>query len=236
MRTYEKTHPWLKFSLDLRELEHATWILVGEAVSKTEHIAGVPLDPEAAKELHAVYIAKGVLATTAIEGNTLTEDEVRRYLDRQLELSPSRQYLGQEIDNIVHVCNRIGDAILNKKSRPISVDEIREYNRLVLQELPLQEDVVPGELRQHSVMVGRYRGVPAEDCEFLLNKFCEWLNSLEFPKKPRAALRYNICYRRSSLFCLDSPFRRRQWANGPVNRVSLSSPGGIPDTCGPSIE
>lgn len=182
MRTYQKTHPWLKFSLDLRELEHTIWILLGEAVSKTEHIAGVPLDPDAARELHALYIAKGVLATTAIEGNTLTEDEVRRYLEGHLELPKSRQYLGQEIDNIVEACNRIGDEIINKKSGPISDAQIREYNRLVLSKLPLQEDVVPGELRKHSVIVGRYRGAPAEDCEFLLNKFCEWLNDLDLPK------------------------------------------------------
>jgi len=30
-------------------------------------------------------------------------------------------------------------------------------------------------------MVGSYRGIPAEDCEFLLRKFCEWLNSLDLP-------------------------------------------------------
>jgi len=182
MRTYEKTHPWIKFLLDLRELEHSTWLLLGEAVSKTEHIAGVPLDPDAAKTLHAVYLAKGVLATTAIEGNTLTEDEVRDHLEGRLKLPPSRQYLGQEIDNIVEACNRIGQEIIRDGSGPISVQDILEYNKLVLRELPLQEDVMPGELRRHSIVVGRYRGAPAEDCEFLLNKFCEWLNSLEFPK------------------------------------------------------
>ncbi len=182
MRTYEKTHPWLKFALDLSKADYRTWLLLGEAVSKTEHIAGVPLDPEAAKQLHAVYLAKGVLATTAIEGNTLTEEEVRAHLEGRLELPPSRQYLGQEIDNIVTACNRIGGEVVRGGCGPISPDEIREYNRLVLNELPLQEDVAPGELRQHSVMVGRYRGAPAEDCEYLLAKFCEWLNDLAFPE------------------------------------------------------
>ena len=182
MRTYEETHPWLKFSLDLRELEHVTWLLLGEAVSKTEHIAGVPLSPEAAGQLHAVYLAKGVLATTAIEGNTLTEEEVREHLEGRLELPPSRQYLSREIDNIVTACNRIGEEVFQGKHGPILPDEIREYNRFVLNELPLQEDVVPGGLRRHSVMVGRYRGAPAEDCEYLLAKFCEWLNGLAFPE------------------------------------------------------
>lgn len=181
MRTYEETHPWLDFRLDVSQLDYTSWLLLGEAVSKTEHIAGVPLDPDAAKELHAIYLTKGALATTAIEGNTLTETEVRDHLEGRLELPPSRQYLTQEIDNIVAACNDIGNAALRGDSGPITADEIRGYNRLVLKDLPLQEDVVPGELRNHSVMVGRYRGAPAEDCGFLLEKFCDWLNRLKMP-------------------------------------------------------
>lgn len=182
MRTYEKTHPWLDFTMDAGNLAYTSWLLLGEAVSKTEHIAGVPLDPDSAKELHAVYLAKGVLATTAIEGNTLTEDEVREHLAGRLELPPSRQYLAQEIDNIVEACNSIGNGVIRGDSGPLTADEIRDYNRLVLRKLPLHEDVTPGELRLHSVMVGRYRGAPAEDCEFLLSKFCEWLNTLKLPE------------------------------------------------------
>lgn len=182
MRTYEKTHPWLDFTLDVRELDYTTWMLLGEAISKTEHIAGVPLEPDSAKKLHAVYLAKGVLATTAIEGNTLTEDEVRDHLEGHLQLPPSRQYLAREIDNIVAACNGIG--VIRVGSGPITVEEIRGYNRLVLRDLPLQEDVVPGEFRSHSVMVGRYRGAPAEDCEFLLGRFCDWINGFSLPDQP----------------------------------------------------
>jgi Fic family protein len=40
--------------------------------------------------------------------------------------------------------------------------------------------VVPGKLREHSVLVGRYRGAPAEDCEYLLDRFCQWLNGPDF--------------------------------------------------------
>lgn len=181
MRTYERTHPWLDFTLDVRELDYTTWMFLGEAVSKTEHIAGVPLEPESAKMLHAMYLAKGVLATTAIEGNTLTEEEVRKHLEGRLQLPPSRQYLTREIDNIVAACNDIGNGVIRGNSGPITVDEILGYNRLVLRDLPLQEDVVPGEFRSHSVMVGRYRGAPAEDCEFLLGQFCDWLNGLALP-------------------------------------------------------
>lgn len=187
MRTYEKTHPWLDFRLDVRQLDYTSWLLLGEAVSKTEHIAGVPLDPDSAKELHALYLAKGALATTAIEGNTLTEHEVIEHLRGRLKLPPSREYLTQEIDNIVAACNDISNTIIQKNSDPITPDEIRKYNQLVLQQLPLQEDVTPGVMRLHSVMAGRYRGAPAEDCEFLLERFCDWLNKLNPPKGQEAA-------------------------------------------------
>jgi len=182
MGTYKETHPWLDFSLDVRQLAYTTWLLLGEAVSKTEHIAGVPLDPDAAQKLHAVYLARGALATTAIEGNALTEDEVREHLEGRLQLPQSRQYLGQEIDNIVAACNGIGNAVIRADSNPITVDEIKGYNSLVLENLPLHEHVEPGQLRRHSVTVGRYRGAPAEDCELLLEKFCDWLNGLELPR------------------------------------------------------
>lgn len=182
MRTYEKTHPWINFALDVTGLNYVAWLQVGEAVSKTEHIAGVPLDPDAAKKLHGMYLAKGVLATTAIEGNTLTEDEVREHLEGRLKLPPSRQYLGREIDNVVAACNRITADVFKDNRCPITADEICEYNRLVMTGLPLGENVVPGEIRRHSVVVGRYRGAPPEDCEFLLEKFCKWLNELEYPE------------------------------------------------------
>ena len=183
MRTYEKTHPWINFSLDVSEIPYTTWLLLGEAISKTEHIAGVPLSPAAAQRLHEIYLAKGVLATTAIEGNTLTEEEVRLHLEGELNLPPSREYLSKEIDNVVEACNNIGKRIISDEGHQnITIEEIKEYNSLVLRDLPIDHEVVPGEYRDHSVLVGRYRGAPAEDCNFLMEQFCEWLNHLEFPK------------------------------------------------------
>ncbi|MEW5956545.1 MAG: Fic family protein [Chloroflexota bacterium] len=177
MRTYQETHPWITFQVDLRKASHKLWMLLGEAQSKCDHVAGVPLLPNVAEYLHQVFLAKGVLATTAIEGNTLTEEEVFRRLEGKLELPPSKQYLGQEIDNVVEVCNLIANQIFTDESIELGVDDIKEYNRLVLKNLPLSEDVVPGEFREHSVLIGRYRGAPADDCEYLLQKLCEWLNS-----------------------------------------------------------
>lgn len=178
MRTYKETHSWLDFSLDLRKLKYTDWILLGKAVSKIEHISGAPLQPEIARTLHELYLAKGVLGTTAIEGNTLTEEQVLKLLEKKLDLPPSKEYLAKEIDNIVEACNHIAEKILEGKSTGLTVEEIKRFNSMALKDLPLSdENVIPGELRKHTVGAGRYRAVPAADCGHLLESLCQWLNN-----------------------------------------------------------
>ena len=207
MRTYEKTHPWLTFQIDLRLIDFATWICLGEAQSKCEHISGVPLRPSVAKQLHMVYLAKGVLATTAIEGNTLTEAEVIEHLEGKLRLPPSKEYLAKEIDNIIIACDKITTDILIHNKAEISVDIIRNYNKLILDGLSLGESVAPGQIRDYSVGVGGYRAAPAEDCEYLLKKLCSWLN--EFPNSAKEQNRFRDLKGgyRPHLLCLDPSVR-----------------------------
>ena len=185
MRTYKKTHPWLTFQIDLRFIEYETWIALGEAQSKCEHISGVPLRPDVAQQLHMVYLAKGVLATTAIEGNTLTESEVIKHLEGKLELPPSKKYLSKEIDNIIVACDKIATDILIRDKAEISVEKIKNYNKSILDGLSLNESIVPGQVRTYSVGVGRYRAAPAEDCEYLLQELCSWLNEFQIPENNR---------------------------------------------------
>ena len=185
MRTYEKTHPWLTFQIDLRLIDYATWISLGEAQSKCEHISGVPLRPSVAQQLHTVYLAKGVLATTAIEGNTLSESEVIKHIEGKLRLPPSKEYLAKEIDNIIAACDKIANEILFLDKDEISVDNIKNYNKLVLQGLSPGESVVPGQVRNYSIGVGGYRAAPAEDCEYLLQELCSWLNKFHIPEDNR---------------------------------------------------
>ena len=176
MQTYEQTHPWLTFTLDLRQADYRLWMLLGEAQSKCQQIAGTPLLPDLADHLHQVYLAKGVLATTAIEGNTLTEEEVLRRIQGRLDLPPSKEYLGQEIDNIVAACNLIGTSIFQGGSTRLTVEDVKSYNRLVLHGLTLDEGVVPGAIRSHRVAVGRYLAAPPGECAYLLERLVDWLN------------------------------------------------------------
>lgn len=177
-RKYLDSHPWLSFELDVRRLPPELWMLLGEAGSKCEHLKGVPLRPDVAEELHQVYLAKGVLATTAIEGNTLSEAQVAKHLEGKLELPPSKEYLRQEIDNVLHACNVVWADVLAGRKTPLTAAVIKNFNAQVLSGLTVAEEVVPGRVRRHSVGVARYKGPPAEDCEYLLDELCHWLDRL----------------------------------------------------------
>lgn len=176
-REYEKTHPWISFKLNTNDFDYAVWLLLGEAKSKCEHISGIPVLPDVQRELYKVYLAKGALATTAIEGNTLTEEEVKQRIEGELKLPPSKEYLGKEIDNIVKAINEIGNPKKEDSDFRLKVEEIKKYNTMILKDLPLDSSVKPGSIRNYSVGIADYRGAPPQDCEYLLEKYVEWLNT-----------------------------------------------------------
>lgn len=193
MRTFERTHPWISFRINLAEVGAEFWLCLGEASSKCDHLARVPLRPDTAKQLHQIYLAKGAAATTAIEGNTLSESEVLRAVEGRLEVPPSKEYQKQEVENIIAACNALTEDVRANRLPPLSPSLIKACNRQVLLNLPPGEDVVPGEFRRHSVLVGNvYRGAPAEDCEFLVEKLCAWLEGEDFTPKPGHELIYAI--------------------------------------------
>jgi Fic family protein len=179
MKRYLDTHAHVDFQVDLRSTNPLTWVLLGEAKSKCQHVGRALLSPAAASELLQVYLAKGMLATTAIEGNTLSEHEVRQVLEGTLDLPPSREYLEREIENVLAAYNLAREELLDDSQLPFAVERLREYNRLILDGLEVEEGVVPGEIRKHSVVVGGYRAVPAEDADYLLTRLCDWLNGEE---------------------------------------------------------
>lgn len=183
-RTYEATHPWLTFRIDLERADAYTWMALGEIQSKCEHLAGAPLRPEVAQQLHVLFLAKGIMATTAIEGNTLSEQEVEQRIKGELKLPPSKEYLGREVDNVLRAANSIVAPAVNGASEPITVDDLKRYNLEILRGLDVDELTVPGAVRRHRVEVGRYRGAPPEDCDYLLDRLAKWLSGPDFTPQP----------------------------------------------------
>ncbi|MCC6419706.1 MAG: Fic family protein [Gemmataceae bacterium] len=166
--------------------------MLGECQSKCEHIAGVPLRPDVAENLHRIYLAKGARATTAIEGNTLSENEVLQAVRGDLKLPPSREYLKREIDNILGALNGIWEQVGIGNLPQLTLAEFEQFNRLVLTGLEVDDGVVPGRIRTHEVGVGRYRGAPAEDCRYLLERLATWLESPGLRAPPGMAIVWGI--------------------------------------------
>ena len=179
-RAYEATHPWLTYKLDLRSASPRLWVALGEAQSKCYHIGGVPLRPDIAEDMHKIYLARGLLATTAIEGNTLTEKEVRAIVDNESKLPSSREYLGKEIESVLAAFNSILKDVEMGQIKPLTPTLVQDYNTTVLRNLKLDTGIAPGKIRDYPVGVGLYRGAPFEDCEYLLQRLCNWLNSNDF--------------------------------------------------------
>lgn len=178
MRSYESTHPWLTFkATDLNDLDPKLWMLLGEARSKCEHLAGTPLRPDVARYLYEVTLVKGALATVAIEGNTLTEEQADGIFRGTYKAPPSREYQEREIRNLLDALTSIDSQIALGDRPRITPELIGEYNRQVLDGTEYEPHVVPGKLREYSVGVPGYRGAPAEDCGYLVERLCEWLES-----------------------------------------------------------
>ena len=176
-REYERTHPWITFQLNLVKAPPHLWTLLGQAVTFSRQVSQAAMPPDIAQKFKTLYLSKGVRATTAIEGNTLTEEQVLAQIEGNLDLPPSQEYLQQEVENILRACGIIESAMDANNPPRLSVDLIREYNGWVLEGLGehLADGVIPGEIRTHSVGVGRYRAAPPEDCPYLLERLCAWL-------------------------------------------------------------
>lgn len=172
---YEETHPWLTFQYSPKV--STLWAKLGEAFSKNQHLAGSPLPPRLATQLASVVLTKGALATTAIEGNTLSEQEADAIINDGKKLPPSQEYLELEIQNVVQALESIDESGRNGNPFEVSEEWLKEQNALVLRGLELEEHVVPGEYTTSTLTIGRvYRGAPPEDLDYLVGRFCEWLN------------------------------------------------------------
>lgn len=183
MREYETTHPWITFELPKLACEWKTWLRFGEAHSKCQHLAGVPLKPLVAQSISRVYLVKGVHATTAIEGNTLSEEEVGEIVaGKRAVVPPSLEYQETEVRNVLNAVSVIDAAMEDGVRLPLTPGRICELNLRVLDGTELEPGVIPGRLREASVTVGqgRYRGAPAQDVRYLVDRLCEWLNGPQF--------------------------------------------------------
>ncbi len=158
-------------------LDDDTIFMLGQSESIVQAISSAPIKPEYRQQLLVVSLRKGARATTAIEGNTLSEAEVAR-IDEGEKLPPSKEYLQIEVKNVIDALNQIRiEVIAEDKAFILSPELIERFNHSVGKDLGEHFQGVPGKFRMpgHNVVVGTYRPPPGEDVAPLMIRFCEWM-------------------------------------------------------------
>lgn len=179
VRPYHDTHIWLCFAFFAKNLSPDVIAQLGGVASRCRVLESVLLPPELSTELHRIYLAKGVHGTTAIEGNALSEKEVRSRIESAIPPLESKKYATQEVDNIIKACNLITSNLVDGTWSPrLSVERIKQFNSLVLHALPQRDErIVPGEIRTYDVGVFDYSAPKSRYCVELLETLCNWINS-----------------------------------------------------------
>lgn len=178
-------YPFISFEFEAKRLTPDIWLNLGEAMSKCQHLAGVPLKPARAEEMGSVYLARGVQATTAIEGNTLSEAEVKQIIAKgSAHVGKSRQYQEREVRNVLEALGQIDTALQSGTKLPITLSWLERLNFQILDGIPDEPEVVPGKLREHNVTAGRYLAPHWQDVPDLVNRFVHWLAEIRSATTP----------------------------------------------------
>ena len=167
------SHPFICFE---RRWEVSTELAfsLGECKSILKAICGIPIKPQYRKQLYTVSLAKGALATAAIEGNTLSEKEVRE-IQSGKSLSGDKEYMGKEVQNLLRVLNDLRDQLVKEKRNGLVNPElICDFHRRIGEGLGRNFEAIPGSFRNNNVIVGSYRPPIYSQVPELLNSFCQW--------------------------------------------------------------
>lgn len=149
--------------------------LLGECHALVHALTDIPLLPEYRQRLLSVSLRKGAQATTAIEGNTLSEEEIER-LQEGWSLPPSKEYLQIEVNNILSAFNALlSEIVTEDKVYIITPDLIKDFHRMIGKDLGKYFDAIPGRFRDDSRYIGPYLAPEHKYVPELVSKLCIWL-------------------------------------------------------------
>lgn len=159
------------------ELSNPALIMLGQCVAYIRAINNTPIMPRYYDELLSLALIKGAQATTAIEGNTLSDEEIAK-LQQGEKLPPSKEYQETEVTNILNAFNEIlVETVYDNKEQLITPELLLRFHKLVGKNLGEHFNAIPGRFRNNDVVVGTYRCPDYRDVKPLINKYCDWLRS-----------------------------------------------------------
>ncbi len=149
--------------------------LLGECEAMVQVITNTPLRPQDREKLLQVSLIKGAQATTAIEGNTLSQEEIERVYEGE-NLPPSREYLQKEVTNVIDALNSLlRDVVVEGKEWPITPDLLQKFHVMIAKGLGEHLDAIPGRWREDRRTVGPYLTPEHRYIPELIEKLFRWL-------------------------------------------------------------
>lgn len=176
-------YPHIRFAKQWR-IEPGTEYALGQCDALVDAIALAPLLPAYRRELHMLSMRKGAQATTAIEGNTLSDEDIERVAAGE-SLPPSQAYQQQEVQNILAAFNTLLTATVAKnEGELISPQLLLRFHEMIGRDLHEHFTAVPGTFAQSQRIVGPYRAPAPSDVPPLINKLCAWLQAeFHYPRQ-----------------------------------------------------
>ncbi len=149
--------------------------LLGECEAMVKVIANTPLRPQDRQKLLVVSLIKGAQATTAIEGNTLSQEEIERVYEGE-NLPPSREYLQKEVTNVIDAFNTLlAEVITDRHEWPITPELLQRFHVMIARDLGDHLDAIPGRWRADRRTVGPYLTPEHRYIPELIDQLCRWL-------------------------------------------------------------
>lgn len=149
-----------------------------------ESIKYIPILPNMASQIEEELIKKSIFSTAAIEGNSLTQEDVDKIVENK-KINFSKERFVKEIQNLKTAYNNIKDINILDNKIQITQDLIKNYHKIVTNGLE-SETNIPGQYRNTKVIVGNQEhggtNVPPkifEDIKNLMEEFVLWINSNE---------------------------------------------------------
>lgn len=176
------SHPWMTFRHCVRLTERIVHF-GGQCAAMLDELTSHPVRPKTAAKLRQVFLSKGVHGTTAIEGNTLTLEQIREIIETQkVTTLPSRRQLQQEVLNLVDAYQYVQRVVEENDVRLLlSAEAISQIHRRVAQGLD-HIRATPGAIRTGRVVVGSVYVPPEGEGHLreLLRQLARWLPSERF--------------------------------------------------------
>lgn len=156
-------------------ISESSCVLVGQCEAYVNAINNTPILPHHYDELMNVALLKGAQATTAIEGNTLSDEEIQNLINGH-KLPPSKEYQEIEVRNILEALNvLLSEVVEDNVGHIISIELVKRFHKMIGKDLGEHFAAIPGSLRNNDVVVGTYRCPDHRDVPKLLDKFCAWI-------------------------------------------------------------